>query len=151
MKLSSGVFPYTKFKKENINICLGTDGASSNNSLDLFREMKAGSLLQKINQYNPVVAPAEKMFDLATKNGAKALMIKSGRIKTGYSADLILVDLNQICLVPGYNLVSDLVYSCSGNCVSDLICEGRILMRDKKVPDENEIIKKAKNYGLPKG
>jgi 5-methylthioadenosine/S-adenosylhomocysteine deaminase len=113
--------------------------------------MKTGSLLQKVKQDDSTVAPAKEMFDLATKNGASALMMKSGQVKTGYSADLILIDLNQTCLVPGYNLISDLVYSCSGNCVSDLICEGKILMRDRKVPGENEIIKKVKNYGLSKG
>ena len=144
MKLSSGVFPYAKLKRAKINICLGTDGAASNNSLDLFEEMKLGALLQKINNMDPVVAPASEMFETVTENGARALKMKIGQIRPENSADLILIDLNQICLTPGHNLTSDLVYSCSGNCVSDLICHGKILMRERKVKGEKQILAQAR-------
>lgn len=144
MKLASGIFPYSKFKKAGINICLGTDGAASNNNLDLFEEMKFGSLLQKVKEKDPTVASASEIFDLSTKNGAKALKINSGQIKEERLADLILIDLNQICFTPGHNLISDLVYSTNGNCVSDLICNGKILMRDRKVEGEEKIKKEAK-------
>jgi len=143
MKLASGIFPYSKLKKAGANICLGTDGAASNNNLDLFEEMKFGSLLQKSQERNPTVAPAGEILDCATVNGAKALGIDHGRIQEGKLADLILVDLNQTCLTPGYNLISDLVFSCNGGCVSDVICNGKILMREQKIKGESEILKKV--------
>jgi len=143
MKLASGVFPYGKLKSEGVSVALGTDGAASDNNLDLFEEMKFGSLLQKINKMEPTAAPASEIFEAATKNGAGALKINAGEIKEGKLADLILVDLSQVCLTPGHNLLSDLVYSCSGNCVSDVIVNGKILMRDRTVKGEEEIIKQA--------
>ena len=131
MKLASGIFPYQKFQNNEVNITLGTDGSASNNNLDLFEEMKFGALLQKISEMNPLVAPALEIFNTATKNGAKALKINSGAIKKGKLADLILIDLNNICLSPKNKLIPNLIYSCLGNCVSDVICDGKILMRNK--------------------
>jgi len=122
---------------------LGTDGPASNNSLDIFLEMKFASLLQKIKEMDPTMAPAKEVFEIATKNGAKALKINVGEIKEGKLADLILVDLNQIYFTPGHNLISDIVYSATGNCVSDVICNGKILMRERKIEGEEEIIEKA--------
>jgi len=143
MKLASGFFPYKKLKEAGVNIALGTDGAASNNSLDMFREMKFASLLQKIKEMEPTVAKAEEIFEIATKNGAKALKIDAGEIIEGKLADLILIDLNQTSLNPGHNLISDIVYSTSGNCVSDLICNGKILMRNRKIEGEEKIKKEA--------
>ncbi len=155
MKLASGIFPYKTLKKAGINITLGTDGPVSNNSLDMFSEMKFASLLQKIREMDPTVAPAKEIFEIATKNGAKALKINAGEIKEGKLADLILIDLNELSLTPGHNLaphrnkvsgagfVSDLVYSANGNCVSDVICNGKILMRERKIEGEEKIKKEA--------
>jgi 5-methylthioadenosine/S-adenosylhomocysteine deaminase len=143
MKLASGIFPYKKLKEAKLNICLGTDGPASNNSLDIFLEMKFASLLQKVKEMDPTIAPAKEIFEIATKNGAKALKIDAGEIKEGKLADLILIDLNQISLTPCHNLVSDIVYSATGNCVSDLICNGKILMRDRKIEGEEEIKKET--------
>jgi 5-methylthioadenosine/S-adenosylhomocysteine deaminase len=143
MKLASGIFPYQKLKGAKVNICLGTDGAASNNNLDLFEEMKFASLLQKVAEKDPTAAPALEICETAAKNGAKALKINAGEIKEGKLADIILIDLNEICLTPGNNLISDLVYSCSGYCVSDVICNGKILMREKKIAGEEEIKREA--------
>jgi 5-methylthioadenosine/S-adenosylhomocysteine deaminase len=143
MKLVSGIFPYKKLKKAGVNICLGTDGPASNNSLDMFLEMKFASLLQKVKEMDPTLASAKEIFEMATKNGAKALKINSGEIKEGKLADLILIDLNQVYFQPGHNFISDFVYSASGNCVSDVICDGKILMRDRRVEGEKEIMRKA--------
>jgi len=144
MKLASGVFPWKRIKERKINICLGTDGPASNNSLSLFSEMKIGALLQKIENKDPTAISAQKSFQMATKNGAKALRINTGEIKVGKLADLVLIDLNKIEMFPNYDLISNLVYSDAKNCVSDVICNGKILMRDGKIEKENEIIKKAK-------
>ena len=143
MKLASGFFPYKKLKEAGINVTLGTDSAASNNSLDMFLEMKFASLLQKIKEMNPTIAPAKEIFETATKNGAKALKINAGEIKVGKLADLILIDLNQIYFQPGHNFISDIVYSASGDCVSDLICNGKILMRERKIEGEEKIKKEA--------
>jgi len=143
MKLASGIFPYKKLKKAGVNITLGTDGPASNNSLDMFLEMKFASLLQKIREMDPTIAPAKEIFKIATKNGAKALKINAGEIKEGKLADLILVDLNQVCFQPGHNFISDLVYSANGNCVSDVICNGKILMQERQIEGEEKIKKEA--------
>jgi 5-methylthioadenosine/S-adenosylhomocysteine deaminase len=144
MKLAvGGVFPYKRLAENKANICLGTDGVASNNSLDLFKDMKIGALLQKHKEGNPAILKAPEMIKLATVNGAKAFKINAGEIKEGKIADLILIDLNQIYFSPGHNLASDLVYSASGNCVSDVICNGRILMREREVENETEIAQKA--------
>lgn len=144
LKLAAGeIFPYQKLRKAGVNICLGTDGAASNNNLDMFEEMKVASLIQKQKEEDPTVAPAREIFNSATKNGALALKVNSGRIKEGKLADLILVDLNQISLKPGHNLISDLVYSASGQVVSDSICNGKIIMRGGKVEGEDRIVKMA--------
>ncbi len=134
---------YKKFKGSKINITLGTDGNASNNSMDMFSEMKFASLLQKINERDPTIAKAKEIFEMATKNGAKALRINAGEIKEGKLADLILVDLNNVCFQPGHNLISDIVYSANGSCVSDVICNGEILMRNYKVKGEEKIKKEA--------
>jgi len=146
LKLATGeIFPCKKLKEKKVNVCLGTDGPASNNNLDLFEEMKFGALLQKHKEKDPTAAKAKEVLNWAAINGARALRVNSGEIKEGKLADLILIDLNQVSLRPGYNLISDLVYSASGDCVSDLICNGKILMRDRVVEREKEIIKKAEN------
>jgi 5-methylthioadenosine/S-adenosylhomocysteine deaminase len=145
LKLVSGeIFPYKAFKERSVNICLGTDGAASNNSLDMIREAKFASLIQKHKEKDPTFLPASEALSVATKGGSEALRIDSGEIKEGKLADLILIDLNKIYFTPGFNFVSDLIYAASGDCVSDAICNGRILMRDKKIEGEDEIIKKSK-------
>jgi len=145
LKLASGeIFPYRKYREKNIKITLGTDGAASNNSLDMFREMKTAALLQKNSAKNPVVFPAGEVLESATVNGARALKINAGKIEAGRLADFSLIDLNKIYFFPGYNFRSDLVYSASGDCVSDLVCNGKILMRDGKIEGEGEILKEIK-------
>jgi 5-methylthioadenosine/S-adenosylhomocysteine deaminase len=143
MKLASGVFPWKKIKKRKINVCLGTDGPASNNSLNLFFEMKIGAILQKIKNKDPTIISAKEIFQMATRNGAKALRINAGEIKVGRLADLILVNLNKIEMFPNYDLISNLVYSDAKNCVSDVICNGKILMREGKIEGEEKILKIA--------
>lgn len=144
MKLAvAKALAYRKLKKARVNISLGTDGPASNNNLDMFEEMKIGSLLQKHHYSDSACAPANEVIRWASENGAKALKLDTGQIAQGNRADLILIDLNEVALVPGHNLISDIVYSVSGNVVSDVVCNGQILMRDRKVAGENKIIQQA--------
>lgn len=145
LKLVSGeIFPYKSFKEKNINVCLGTDSAASNNNLDMIEEMKFSSLLQKHKEKDPTIMPVNEILEIATKNGSKALRIDSGEIKEGKLADLILVDLSKIYFIPGLNFISDLIYASHGDCISDAICNGKIIMRDRIIEGEKEIIKESK-------
>ena len=148
MKLASGVLPYEKLTKAGVRVCLGTDGSASNNNLDMFEEMKLATLLQKSTDCNPTVLPAKECFETATLNGAKSLGLNCGTIKEGELADLLLIDLNNTKLNPNYNLVSNLVYSATGDCVDTTICNGKILMHNKIVKGEEEILKKIKEISL---
>jgi 5-methylthioadenosine/S-adenosylhomocysteine deaminase len=145
LKLTSGHsgFPYVKLVKAGIRPCLGTDGASSNNNLDLFESMKLASLLQKSINHDPSVLPAQEAFDMATINAARAFGIDAGMVLEGKLADLLLIDLQRPELVPNHNLISNLVYAANGSCVDTTICNGKILMQAGKVEGEEKIMEKA--------
>ena len=126
MKLSSGVFPYELLISSGCRITLGTDGASSNNNLDLREEMKFAALLAKVGG-GPELLPAAQVLDWATVNGAEAFGIDAGCISEGKLADCLLVDLSDIRMRPCHNLVSNWVYAADSNCISNVICDGRII------------------------
>ncbi|MDD4358680.1 MAG: amidohydrolase [Candidatus Pacebacteria bacterium] len=144
MKLASGVFRFEEIKDKRINICLGTDGSASNNNLDMIEEMKMGALLQKTNDIDPTSGKSEDMLKIATENGAKALRKKTGKIEEGYLADLILIDLEKPHFNPCYNLTSSLVYAANGDCVTDVICNGKLIMKDREIEGEKEVFEKVK-------
>ncbi len=148
MKLASGVLPYKKMKKAGLTIALGTDGCASNNNLDMLEEMKFAALLEKLKEKDPTAMPAKETFELATINGAKAFNLNCGKIKEGKLADLLLVDLKNICLNPGHNLISNLVYAAHGDCIDTTICDGKILMENGMVEGEEEIIRKANDVAM---
>ncbi|MCD6270699.1 amidohydrolase [bacterium] len=149
MKLSSGVMPLPEMLTAGINVSLGTDSACSNNSLDMFQEMKTAALIHKVNKLNPIVANAQIILDMATINGAKALGLDNeiGSIEPGKRADLIILDLNKPHLTPLYNLVSHLVYVAKSSDVETVIVDGKIVMEKRKLTKINEakIIKQIKN------
>jgi 5-methylthioadenosine/S-adenosylhomocysteine deaminase len=150
MKLASGISPVAKLLDKKISLSLGTDGAASNNNLDMFEEIKIASLLQKVDTLNPKVLNAEEAFKLITLNGAKALGLENeiGSIEIGKKADIILVDTLTPNLTPNTNsLISHLIYSANGFNVDTTICNGEILMENKKlkVLNEKDIIKKVNN------
>ncbi len=126
MKLGSGRFPYELALNSGCRITLGTDGASSNNNLDLREEMKFASLLAKVSG-DPSLLPAEELFRWATKNGAEAFGINAGEIAVGKRADLILVDLSNPRMQPCHNLISNFIYSADSSCITNVICDGRIV------------------------
>ncbi len=148
MKLSSGVAPVPEMIKNNITVSLGTDGAASNNSLDMFESMKVCSLLHKLNKMSPVAIRSQKIFDFATTDGAKALLIdnETGSIEIGKKADLVLINLKKVNFFPLHNnLISHIVYSCKGENVDTVICNGEILMKNRNILtiDEKEVMEKA--------
>jgi 5-methylthioadenosine/S-adenosylhomocysteine deaminase len=143
MKLASGILKYKELLKAGITVSLGTDGTASNNNLDMFDSMKFASLLQKVQNMDPTIAPATEIFKMATLKGAETLGINAGAIEVGKLADIQLINLKMPELTPNNNLISNLVYSAKGSCVDTLICDGKILMQDRRVEGEEKIIEKA--------
>lgn len=144
MKLAVGeVFPYEQLKKSKVAMLLGTDGCASNNNLDMLEEMKIAAILQKFKSNDPTMMTAAEIFEMATLNAAQSFAINAGEIKEGRLADLLLIDLKNVQLSPNHNLISNLVYSANGSCVDTTICDGKILMQDKLVQGEEEIIEMA--------
>lgn len=135
MKLATGgVAPIPEFIEYGVNVSIGTDGSTTNNSLDMFAEMKTLGLLQKSSRWDPTVAKAQQLLDFATIGGAKACGIadKIGSIEEGKYADLILLDgksPNLRPLVPE-NVVSNIVYSASSLNVRMTMCQGDVLYKD---------------------
>ncbi len=151
MKLATGgAMPLTQLLNAEIPIGLGTDGSASNNSLDLFNEMKVCALLHKFTDDDPETASAQTVLDLATIGGAKVLGLedKIGSIEIGKRADIILLDLNDTTMIPNHNPVSNLVYSATGACVDTTIVNGKILMENRilKTIDEKKVIEKVKKF-----
>ncbi|WP_296874021.1 amidohydrolase family protein [uncultured Methanobrevibacter sp.] len=149
MKLASGVSPVSKMIDKGICVSIGTDGASSNNNLDLIEELKTASLLQKVSTLDPKVLSSDEAIEMATIKGAEALGLDSeiGSVEVGKKADLILIDTNSANMVPdSSSLSSNVIYSANGSNVDTTICNGKILMENKKLTtlDEQEIYAKAK-------
>src|SRR5947199_8257827 len=107
---------------------LGTDGAASNNSLDMFETMKVAALLQKLAHGDPKTLPAMEAFELATQGGARALGIEAGTIRVGNLADRILVDPGRPELTPRHNDVSHWLYAANGRVVHPTICHAVVLI-----------------------
>ncbi len=138
MKLASGIAPVYEYLKNGVNVSIGTDGVSSNNNMDMFSEMKLTALLQKVDTRDPRVLPAMETFKMATVNGAKALGINAGQIKENKLADIILVDTRVAHMTPVRNPLSNIIYSALGTDVDTVICDGKILLEEKKLTTLNE-------------
>ena len=144
MKLASGYrFHFDEMRAAGITVGLGTDGCASSNNLDMVEAMKLASLLGKSWRGDPEAVTCDAIFHAATAAGADILGLRTGRIAEGYLADLCLIDLRQPAFAPNHNLISNLVYAANGSCVDTVICDGRVLMRDKHVPGEEEIMERA--------
>ena len=133
MKLASGVAPVPDMLKCGIEVGLGTDGAASNNVLDMFQEMNLAAKMHKVTKLDPTVMNAETVVRLATIGGAKVLGLDQmiGSIELGKLADIILVDMNRPHLTPLYNPYSQLVYAAYGSDVVTSIINGRIVMENR--------------------
>ena len=134
MKLASGIAPIKKMLDAGVNVSIGTDGASSNNDLDMWEEMRTASLLQKVNTLDPCAIPAYTALQMATVNGAKAIAREGelGVITAGAFADIILVDIEKPHLYPHTNLISELVYSTHACDVDTVIVNGQIVVENRK-------------------
>ncbi len=149
MKLASGISPVANMLSHDICVSIGTDGASSNNNLDLIEEMKTASLLQKVATLDPKVLTSEETVAMATINGARTLGLENeiGSIEVGKKADLILIDTDEANMTPDSSCISsNVVYAAKGSNVDTTICNGKILMENRKLTtlDEEEIYKKAR-------
>jgi 5-methylthioadenosine/S-adenosylhomocysteine deaminase len=134
MKLSSGVAPVSEMVRMGIQVGLGTDGASSNNNLDMFQEMDTASKLSKVATGDPVSLNAWTVLKMGTSwaAGLMGLDHQIGTLEVGKKADLIVVDIHAPHLCPMYNPASAVVYSANGADVRDVVVNGGVLMRDRK-------------------
>lgn len=147
MKLASGVAPIPEMPGKGITAGLGTDGAASNNTLDLFSDMRACALIHKVNKLNPTVLSAREVVRMATINGAKVLNLdkKIGSLEAGKRADIIAINLDKPHLAPVYDPYSHLVYCASARDVEDVIINGKIVMKNREVKtiDEERVLREA--------
>ncbi|TIH20025.1 amidohydrolase [Marinifilum sp. JC120] len=131
LKLGSGICPLTKFLDAGVNAGLGTDGAASNNNLDMFDEMRTAAMLQKGFLQDPEAMPAQTVLDMATLSGADFLgFMDTGTIKSSQKADIVAIDMDKMHLKPVYNPLSHVIYSAGGQDVCLTVCDGKVLYRD---------------------
>ncbi|HLM23694.1 MAG TPA: amidohydrolase [Pyrinomonadaceae bacterium] len=140
MKLASGVAPVPQMLKENLLVGLGTDGAASNNDLNMWEEMDTVAKLHKVFTGDPKVISAQQAFELATIRGAQALHLEKeiGSLETGKRADLLVIDRDTLNQIPLYNVYSDLVYATKASDVETVIINGHIVMRNRRLLTLNE-------------
>jgi len=146
LKLATGgILNVTGARAAGARVILGTDGVASNNSHDLFDEMKLAALLQKHRTGNATALPAQEALALATEEPARLLGPGTGRLAEGEPADLLLLDLSGPATQPGHDLASDLVYAANGSVVHTTICDGRVLMHEHRieVADVEEVVRAA--------
>ena len=146
MKLGNGFAPVPWMLKRGINVCIGTDGAASNNSLNLFHEMSLLALIHKGVARTPQCVSAGETIRIATINGAKALGLEKeiGSLEEGKKADIAILNLNTPSLTPRNNLIAGLSYSANGSEVETVIIDGKVTMENRKIltMDEELVYKK---------
>lgn len=146
MKLGNGFAPIAKMLDAGVNVCLGTDGAASNNCLNMFHELSLLTLIHKGMGKTPQCVSAKEGFRIATINGAKALGLEKeiGSIEVGKKADLAILDLNTPSLTPRNNLIAGLSYSANGSEVDTVIINGKVTMENRKILTMDEKLVYAK-------
>ena len=148
MKLASGAAKVVDMQRAGLVVGLGTDGAASNNDLDMFEAMRQAAFLAKLQTGDPRAVPARKALEMATIDGARALGMDNliGSVEAGKRADLICVSMDAARQTPMYDPLSHLVYVTRGDDVRTTIVNGRVLMRDRKVLtlDESQVLRDAR-------
>jgi 5-methylthioadenosine/S-adenosylhomocysteine deaminase len=152
LKLGSGLAPVYEMSRKGIMIGLGTDSVASNNTLNIFEEMKISALLQKYRYYDTRAIPAQEALDMATINGARCLGIddKLGSIEKEKLADIIILNLRKPHLYPLHNIISHIVYAANAQDVETTIVNGKIIMKDRDILaiDEDEVLEKSQEIAL---
>jgi 5-methylthioadenosine/S-adenosylhomocysteine deaminase len=152
MKLASGTAPVTAYVRTGVALGLGTDGAASNNDLDMFEAMRTASLLHKLQTYDPRAVDAKTALQMATIGGARALGMdrQIGSLERGKRADLIVVNASGARHTPMYDPISHLVYVTHGDDVRTVVVQGKVLMRDRKMLtlDEAAILAEARGWAV---
>lgn len=144
-KLSSGYkFRYSELKEAGANVCLGTDGAASNNNLDMLETMKNAALFQKAWRSDPGAMPLGDLMDMATVNGAKALGINAGVIREGAWADISIIDTETSYFLSPGAFLANLIYSAHSDCIDSVICGGKFVMKNRVVKNEKSILHYAR-------
>lgn len=139
-KLKSGLMAFQKLINAGVLVTLGTDGSASNNSLGMLEEMKVCALNAKTQANSSKAGNVNDIYKTATVNGAKAFGIDAGVIEEGKIADFLLYDLNHYLLLPNFNLISNIIYSGQNECITDVFCDGKQIMCNRKVENEEKII-----------
>ncbi|MFD2168618.1 amidohydrolase [Tumebacillus lipolyticus] len=143
LKLGSGVAPVTKMLEKGVTVGLGTDGAASNNNLDMFEEMRMAAMLHKGVNQDAIAVNAFKALEMATTDGARALFLEEslGTLQAGALADLLLLDIDQPHFYPRHNMIAHLVYSAGSRDVTHVLIDGELVVEDRKVltMDEQKI------------
>lgn len=152
MKLASGVAPVSEMLKAGLCVGLGTDGAASNNNLDMLEEIRLAALLHKVNNNDPLAIPAKTAVALATEHGANAVGLGNitGQIAEGFKADITIFDMNKLHWYPRHDRLSLLTYSAAASDVDTVIINGRIVLENKQLTtiDEERLIKEVNRRGL---
>jgi 5-methylthioadenosine/S-adenosylhomocysteine deaminase len=148
MKLASGIAPIQEMLDAGVNVGLGTDGAASNNDLDLFDEIRDAAMLGKLARGDARDVAAESAVRMATEGSAEAIGLPVGQIEAGGVADIAVVDFDAPHLTPVHDHVSHLAYAARGSDVRHTICDGEILMEDREVQtlDEAAIRERASEH-----
>ncbi|MHA1906337.1 MAG: amidohydrolase [Candidatus Thorarchaeota archaeon] len=139
-KLASGFAKIPQMLEKGVPVSLGCDGGPSNNTYDMVREMRLAALVHKPVVDDPLVMTAEQVIELATLGGAKAMGIQNqvGSLEVGKQADIIIIDMSDLGLIPNTNPVSNLVYAGSGHYVDTVMVNGKLLLQNKKLLTMNE-------------
>ncbi len=149
-KLASGICPVTTLRTSGVNVCLGTDGAASNNVLDLLGEARLASLLAKLKEQDAAALPAGAALTMATLGGATALGrgAQTGSLETGKAADLIALDMSAIRHQPLYDPMAQVLHTASGNSVSHVWVNGQCLLDEGRLTsmDEPELLRTAHRW-----
>lgn len=151
LKLGSGIAPVVGLRKAGVKVALGSDGVSSNNTADLFEDMKLAAMLQNGVELDPLALRPADVLRMATRNGAEALGRNSGRIAVGCDADLILVDFSRPNLIPCHDVRSNLVYAAHGCDVVMNMCRGKVIYRNGAflTIDLERVKREMSDYVLP--
>ena len=151
LKLGSGIAPVPAMKKAGVNVCLGTDGVSSNNCTDFFGDLKIAAILHNGAGCDPLALLPIDALRMATANGGRALGRKTGVIAKGYTADLILVDFSHLNLTPCHSVLSNLAYAAHGSDVRMNMARGRVIYKDGDflTIDIQRVKREVADYALP--